>query len=134
MRSTLRTKVVALDRTGKTFTFRGTGYIYQLACFKNSNGYFVTNFQLGQFFFRQSKLMQTATCFNTRFRKMPSISLIDMACFFLTKGNLNGSIAVGIFGFHLSDAIRRHLQHSYRHRHALLGKYAGHPHFAPNQT
>ena len=57
-----------------------------------------------------------------------------MVGFFLTKGNLNSRIAVGIFGFYLCNAIRREFQHGYRHGYTLLGKHAGHAHLASNQT
>ena len=134
VRSTLRTKVMALDGTSKALTFRGAGYIYKLASFKNSNSYFVAHFQFSQFLFSQSKLMQTATSLNTRFCKVPSFRFVYTISFLLTKGNLNSRIAVGIFGFYLSDAIRRHFQHGYRHGNTLLGKHASHAHFASNQT
>ncbi len=82
MGSTLGTEVMTFDRTGETFTFRGTGYIDQLADFKHRNGDFVTSFQFSQFFFSQSKLNQTATCFNTCFCKVPGFGFIDTIGFF----------------------------------------------------
>ena len=134
MGSTLSTEVMTFDRTGETFTFRGTGYINQLTDFKHRNGDFVTGFQFSQFFFSQSKLDQTATGFNTCFCKVPSFGFVDTVSFFLTKGNLNGGIAVSIFGFYLCNAVGRHIQNGYRNRNTLFVEHAGHTNFASNQT
>ena len=134
MGSTLGTEVMTFDRTRETFTFRGAGYIYQLTNFKHRNGNFITGFQFSQFFFSQSKFNQTATSFNTCFSKVAGFSFVDTISFFLTKGNLYSSVAVSIFGFHLCNAVGRHIQNSYRNRNTLFVEHASHTNFASNQT
>ena len=78
--------------------------------------------------------MQTTASLNTCFRKMTGLRFVYMACFFLTKGNLYGGVAVSFFGFYLCNAVSRHFQHGYRDRFALLCEDTCHTNFASNQT
>ena len=134
MRGALCAEIVAFNRTGEAFTFGCTCYINQLTCFKQRYGDYIARFQFSRFFFRDNKLVQTATRFNTCFRKVSGLRFVYMVCFFLTKGNLNGCIAIRFFGFYLGNAVSSHFQHGYRNRCTLFRKHACHAYFASNQT
>ena len=104
---------MALDCAREAFTFGGTGYVDQLTCFKQGHGYDITCLQLCGFLFGNNKFMQTTTSFHASLRKMTGLSFIYMVCFLFAKSDLDGCVAVGLFGFDLGNAVCGDFQHGY---------------------
>ena len=104
---------MALNCARETFTFGGAGYVDQLTRLKQGHGHDITRLQLCGFFFGNNKFMQATTSFYTSFRKMTGLSFIYMVCFLFAKSDLDGCVAVGLFGFDLGNAVCGDFQHGY---------------------
>ena len=106
----------------------------QLAFSEDINGNGITWLEAGQLFSGQYKLANTTTGFNACLGKMTGSSLGHTICTAHAERNLNGCVAVYLWGFDLRDAVGGHVQHSYRDGSTILSKNAGHADFAASKT
>ena len=125
-------KIMPLHGTGKTLTDGNARSINMLAFHEVIGGELGAD--INHVFRRHAKLGQTALRLNLGARKMPARGFGGAFDLGKTGTQLNGSVAVLVFGAlgHNLTAVK--LQYRHRHMLAGLGKQAGHPHFLNNQS
>ncbi len=126
MRGTLRRKVVALDRTGKTFADRGSAHINHLTRLKNCHGNHIARLETVELFHINAEFFKNVAGFYTGLGMMSRYGFIYPTGTTFAKCHLHGGIAVDIRRLDLCDAIVRHIEHRNRNGSTVIGKDTRH--------
>tara|TARA_R100000541_G_scaffold2469_1_gene8882 strand:- start:601 stop:1263 length:663 start_codon:yes stop_codon:yes gene_type:complete len=127
----LTTEIPALDGTGKAFTLGLTGDIHHLSSLENLGLDLVADLELLAI---KAEFPDTTTGSYIRLGEVTSLSLGNAGRATLADSNLHSAIAIALFIFELSDAIRLDLNDRNRNRDTIFGENAGHAAFTTDYT
>ncbi|GBH14751.1 permease component [Pseudomonas syringae pv. actinidiae] len=127
----LTTEIPALDRTLEAFTLGLTGYINQLTSSEDFSVDLIASLVLAFF---KTEFHDGTTGGYVRFSEVASLSGCNTRSTTLADSDLHCTIAIGFFGFKLSDAIRLDLNDRDRNGDTFFGENTGHTAFTTDYT